>query len=766
MSARQIAAGLLALTILTGGPARVWSSADAQPAAPVPPAPSDAQAQADSTDATPPRVSYINGQVSFWRPGAEDWTPAKLNTPLAPGDVLYAGPDGNVEIQVGPRAFVRAAEGTQIGLDNQETDFTQFRVTGGLAALDVREIAAGHTIEVGTPNAVFTIEQAGFYRLDVEPDSTSFRTHRGGLATMTPAGGAPTQVAANQQVVLTGVDSPRVESGTAPALSAWDRWNSERTDYALRATSARYVPREVYGAEALDQHGTWRTEEGYGTVWAPAAVPAGWVPYSTGRWIWDPRFGWTWLDDAPWGWAPYHYGRWVFVRNYWAWAPGPVVVRPVYSPALVVFLGGGVRVGVGVRPLCWAPLAWGEPIVPWWGRRGFVGVATWRGWGGPRVVNNVVVNRTTTVNVTNINVYRNVTVNNAVVGVSSDRFAQHQDRPRRIDRAEVRELTPVRGALDVKPVAASVTVASGSAARPPAAIQARPVVATRPPHDFSTRLRDQGLATRKADEPTAPPRIVPAPRSVRATEPAGARPPAMAPRDPDSTRPEPPANRGERRQQPASPAPAPSQSAPQQPSTTRPEPPANRGERRDRDERRQRSAQPVAPTPPSAPAPSQAPAPQQPSATRPDPVNRGERRDRDERRERSQPPATPPAAPAPSQQPAQPRPPSATRPEATPNRAERPDRNDRRPQPAPSAAPSAPAPAQPAPPRQPASMRSEPPANRGERPDRGQPQQAPDRPARVAPPERGERQERPARSERDPRPGRAERQDRGERGQR
>ena len=367
MSARQVAAGLLAATILTGGPARVWGTTDAQPAAPVPPPPTDTQVPADSTDVTPPRVSYINGQVSFWRPGAEDWAPAKLNTPLAPGDVLYAGPDGNVEIQIGPRAFVRAAEGTQIGLDNQEPDFLQLRVTGGLAALDVREIAASHTIEVGTPNAVFTIEQAGFYRLDVEPDSTTFRTHRGGVATMTPAGGAPTQIAANQQAVVTGVESPRVESGAAPALSAWDRWNYERTDYALRATSARHVPREVYGAEALDQHGSWRTEEGYGAVWAPAGVPAGWVPYSTGRWIWDPRFGWTWLDDAPWGWAPYHYGRWVFVRNYWAWAPGPVVVRPVYSPALVVFLGVGVRVGVGVRPLCWAPLAWGEPLVPWWG---------------------------------------------------------------------------------------------------------------------------------------------------------------------------------------------------------------------------------------------------------------------------------------------------------------------------------------------------------------------------------------------------------------
>ena len=109
--------------------------------------------------------------------------------------------------------------------------------------------------------------------------------------------------------------------------------------------------------------------ESYGNVWVPATVAPGWVPYSTGRWIWDPRFGWTWLDDAPWGWAPYHYGRWVFVGNYWAWAPGPIVVRPVYSPALVVFLGGGVHIGVSLaRPVYWAPLGWGEPCIPWWGR--------------------------------------------------------------------------------------------------------------------------------------------------------------------------------------------------------------------------------------------------------------------------------------------------------------------------------------------------------------------------------------------------------------
>ena len=521
------------------------------------------------------------------------------------------------------------------------------------------------------------------------------------------------------------------------------------------------MPPAVYGAEELEQHGSWRTVETYGTVWVPASVSPGWVPYSAGRWIWDPRFGWTWLDEAPWGWAPYHYGRWVFVGSFWAWAPGPVIVRAVYSPALVVFLGGGVRVGIGVRPLCWAPLGWGEPVIPWWGRPGFVGVASWHGWGGPRVVNNVVVTRSTTVNVTNITVYRNVTVTNAVVGVSADRFGQHQDRPRRIDQAEVRQLTPVRGALDVKPVAASVTVAAGSAAKPPVAMQTRAVVATRPPHDPSSRLGAEGLATGRAAEPTPAPRIVPSPRSVRGTDHSngGQRQDRQ--------------ERGERRSQPQStPAPSMQPASPQPPA--RSEPPAIRGERQERpqgpaSERPGRGASPERgerrSQPQTTPAPSAQPASPQPPARSEPPAIRGERQERPqgpasdrpgpgERGERRSQPQT---TPAPSMQPASPQPPARSEPPVI--RGERPERpqgpapersgpgapaerGERRSQPQ-----STPAPSAPPPPRQPPAARSEPPVIRGERPERPQ-GPTPERPAPAAPAERGDRQDRGQRQER------------------
>ena len=537
MTARRTLAALLALSLMMSGPGFAWA-ADPPPAPPAPsapatpPAPAGVPVPVPSSDVTPARVSYLNGEVSFWRPGAQDWAPAKVNMPLAPGDVLYTGQSGNVEIQVGPRAFVRASEGTQIGLDNQEPDFVQFRVTAGHAALDLRELAAGHTVELDTPNGAFTVDRTGYYHMEVAQDATMFGTHRGGSATLTPAGGAATPVAANQQVVITGTDSPRVETGAAPALTAWDRWNYQRTEYLLQPTRARYVPSGVYGAEALDQYGTWHTAETYGTVWIPASIPAGWVPYSTGRWMWDVRFGWTWLDDAPWGWAPYHYGRWVFVGGYWAWAPGPLVVRPVYAPALVVFLDGGA-VSVG-RPLYWAPLGWGEPVIPWWGRPGFVGVAWWGGWGGPRVVNNIVIDRTTAVNVTNITVYQNVHVTNAVLSVPADRFGHGGVPVTRISQADLHQLKTVAGPLEVKPVPASVMPATGPALKPPPTVQARAVVATRPPPDHTATLRAQGLTAISAS-PTVAPRLVPPPQSSKARvnePPAPATAPSAVPSTP------------------------------------------------------------------------------------------------------------------------------------------------------------------------------------------------------------------------------------------
>jgi len=405
---------------------------------------------------TPPRLSFVDGQVWFWRVGQQDWQNARLNIALAPGDLLYTGDDSNFELQVGGRAFVRAGADTQLGLVGQEPDYLRLKLTQGTAAIDVRGIAPGHTIEVETPNSAVTIDHPGYYRVDVHEDTTAFTARRGGRAVLTPGNGRSSGIASGEQAVVEGAATPQLATYQAPALDGWDHWNYDRTDELLQARSDRYLSPDMYGAEDLDRYGNWRIEPSYGRVWVPPVTP-GWTPYSTGRWMWDPYYGWTWVDDAPWGWAPFHYGRWVYFDNYWAWAPGPipVAVRPVYAPALVAFFGGSgvhVGVGIGVPFVSWVALGWGEPLVPWWGPVGFVGRPWWAGWCGPRLYNNVVVDRHTVIHVNKI-VYRNVHVRHGVVGVPRDEFGRGAPKLTRFERIEQRHLRP----LDVpkfKPVMA------------------------------------------------------------------------------------------------------------------------------------------------------------------------------------------------------------------------------------------------------------------------------------------------------------------------
>jgi hypothetical protein len=508
---RNRTGGLVRTLILVLGvllPVSVAAEVPLPTPSPAPSVPGLAQTPVESIGRTPPRLSFISGEVSFWRPGADDWAPAVVNTPLAPGDYVYAGQGANVEFQIDGRAFVRAAGETQLALTNQDLGFLQLAVSGGLVALDLREFPAGYSIEVGTPTASLTIDRAGYYLADVQPAGTAFTIDRGGRATMTAAGGTTYTIGSGQQVVVRGDGQGSVETRPAPQPSDWDRWNYARTDALLAAQSAQYMPLTMYGASDLDRYGTWRVDAEYGPVWVPQYQPADWVPYSTGRWMWDPYYGWTWVDDAPWGWAPYHYGRWVFVDRYWAWVPGPLVVRPAYSPALVGFFGYGGGVVAG-GPIGWIALGWGEPIIPWWGPIWFVGRPCWIGWHGPHVVNNVHhVDKSRTVKATDIKHYRNTRVHKAAVVVPPEKFGTRHVREERLPRVDLARLQPMTS-VRVKPSPASFVGDSGPTVLPP------------------TRLADRSIVTRRAlpegrqgpRETDRPPRV----SGARSGE-AGARP--------------------------------------------------------------------------------------------------------------------------------------------------------------------------------------------------------------------------------------------------
>ncbi len=433
---------------------------------------------------TPPRVSFIDGEVSYWRTGAADWAAASINLPLADSDALYAGKDSNFEVQFGGRSFVRGDEYSELMFQGQEEGRLHFNVTSGRVSFDMRRLEDGKSVEVSTPDAAFLISDPGYYRVEVGNQDTHFITRHGGLATVTTADGLSLNILPSEDIVVTAGTPVKVATYVAPEPDAWDLWNDERTQRIGESLSERYLSPDIYGAEELDHYGHWRVVDTYGPVWIPDGVDASWAPYSTGYWVWDPYYEWTWVDDETWGWAPFHYGRWVYIDGYWAWAPGPVLRHSVYSPALVAFMTPSTQVSVnvvtGLPALWWVALWWGEPVVPWWQHHRFHGHPRWDGWGGPRIVNGREF-RGRQVNVVDIR-YHNSDQPHAIRTMPSDKFGRERRHAAEEDRFRSTDYAPVRGGeLPIKPSRESLYGGAPRGIQPPQGIVSRPVVSIEKP---------------------------------------------------------------------------------------------------------------------------------------------------------------------------------------------------------------------------------------------------------------------------------------------
>jgi len=479
---RGVAVGVLAcvVCVAVAAPARAERGSEALP---------------DGEQPGIARVSLIEGQASYMRGDADDWTGVSVNAPLVTGDRFFSGADSRAEIQLAPAVYARLSSETELGMLELGPDTTQVRLPVGLVTLRVRRPPGDRHVEIDTPGAAVVVREPGIYRVHVERDGDTNLQVRDGEATVYVAD-ERYEIGDGRGVVVEGTgDAARPRIYAVSGGDGWDQWEAERARRIEGASSYAYVSDEVYGVEDLDEHGDWEYRSEYGNVWRPRHVDAGWAPYTSGRWVWVDPWGWTWLGYEPWGWAPYHYGRWVYLDSYWAWAPGPIVARPVYAPALVGWFGagfgwGGVSVSVGFGPsVGWVPLGWGEPCFPWWGGWGgvVVGSPWWGGWGGPRIYNNVVINK----NITNINVnnynFGNLRKPGGFSTVPVRDFLRGRGGRSMPPGAGGRDFTPIGGRVPVVPTRDSLPatdpsrVGVGRNVQPARDVARRPVVSARTP---------------------------------------------------------------------------------------------------------------------------------------------------------------------------------------------------------------------------------------------------------------------------------------------
>lgn len=459
------------------------------------------------------RLNYISGPVSFAPAEANnDWAAATLNRPVTTGDRLWTDDGGRAEMHIGSMA-IRLSALTNVDMLNLDDRNLQLRLAQGSVNLRVRRLASDKTLEIDTPGGAVMVTRPGSYRIGVDPSGaeTTVVVHRGQVEVLTST--SAFQLNDGQRALIPGARGTDYDIVTAPPADEFDRWAAARDQREDRIAATRYVSDEMTGYEDLDDYGAWREVRDYGPVWVPAAVPVGWAPYRYGHWVWVSPWGWTWVDSAPWGFAPFHYGRWVWLGSYWGWAPGVVVARPVYAPALVAFIGGSdwsVSVGIGAAPAVgWVPLGWREPYIPWYRvspayvRQ--VNITHVRNIDVTKIYNFANDRNTGNDHVTRIK-YANRGVPSAVTVVSRDAFVSSRPvsdaalkiSPKVISSARVISAAPVAA-----PVKKSI-VGPHPGSRPPAATASRDVMAvTAPPKPSAADVRTGALRNGRGGAPFA-----------------------------------------------------------------------------------------------------------------------------------------------------------------------------------------------------------------------------------------------------------------------
>ena len=302
------------------------------------------------------RISTVEGQVLV-RAGDGEAQNALLNWPVTTDNRLSTMRGALAEFRVGAAA-VRLDGDSELEVSELDDDSFKLHLGYGTVSVRVRNPDALRGFELTTAQARVILTQPGWVRIEAgRQPGTSVVSVLDGAADVDGATGSVT-LRAGKRAELTDEE---LRTGALQRI-AFDNWPEALSS---AAPALRYVTDDTTGYEELDRYGAWQDDAQYGPLWLPSAVPAGWAPYSDGRWTWIAPWGWTWVDNAPWGYAPSHYGRWVLLGQRWGWAPGRERGRVPWAPALVGWVGGHHGTNHEQRPgVGWFPLSPHERYVP------------------------------------------------------------------------------------------------------------------------------------------------------------------------------------------------------------------------------------------------------------------------------------------------------------------------------------------------------------------------------------------------------------------
>jgi len=279
------------------------------------------------------RLSYIEGDVQIDR-DAGQFERAIVNLPITEGTKLRTGAQGRAEVEFENGSTLRLAPSTtiefpQLSLRDSGAKLSTVDLAGGTAYVDFAGTRKDElNLQFGREKILLT--HAAHLRISDGEKGEQIAVFKGEVQVDGASG--TTEVKKNQSANFDAAAEGQAALAKNIEPQPLDSWDKQQSQYHQRYANDynNYSP-YAYGTSDLSYYGTFFSAPGYGMLWQPYFIGAGWDPFMDGAWAFSPGFGYGWVSAYPWGWTPYHYGSWVFLPGYgWAWEPGGVWT-PWYS---------------------------------------------------------------------------------------------------------------------------------------------------------------------------------------------------------------------------------------------------------------------------------------------------------------------------------------------------------------------------------------------------------------------------------------------------
>ncbi len=330
-SPRPVLYAAIFALLLTAFPGLKARAQDTTPPAPPPDQPSAVPESPGQTQIRAVRLSDVEGQVRVYEGETVAFDQAEPNMPVVEGMRIVTADNGRFEVEFEDGSVARVTPDssirfTQLRRNADGSTVTQMDALTGLSYYELNGRGGQYTVHFGS-DAAEPVKSAVFrVALDTAPLQLAVMH---GAVHVDGGMGLSVDVHTNQTFQTDPQQPGAFTTAQNVTAESWDQWNSDRDEALARLETNQTTARASAGNpdnpawNDLDYYGNWYAVPGYGQVWTPAGVNAGWDPFGNGAWGYYQGMGYTWISGYPWGWMPYHCGAWDYFNSFgWGWIPG------------------------------------------------------------------------------------------------------------------------------------------------------------------------------------------------------------------------------------------------------------------------------------------------------------------------------------------------------------------------------------------------------------------------------------------------------------